>query len=697
MTRGKRDTVQKRGVGRPRKKTLESLMTEPREGSTEVEPVTQGQSSRGVTGALGSQSPGVSTSNPAADPAIPPAANPIAPDVPPPVVCTVPQGVPPSAVPMGYQTAPAVAYSIPPSTVPATVYPAPPSAVPTAYQAAAAAVHPAIPPIDPVAAYPTPPQVVPATAYQAPPPAATPVAPAYIHPTVPPAVPTPTFATVAAPTHTGAPPEVPSSAFPAAPPTVLSSGFPAVPPMVPTPLVLPVPVANPTYSTDLTAARARIPALAEQLKSRFTLFRGGTDPRAAQSWLETVERTFFYTACSEWEKVELAAFHLRDEAEIWWATQRMVLGEQHVTWEKFREIFESQYFPLSYQMTRRQEFQSLQQKGRTVMEYNAEFNRLARFCPELVAEDRSRMLQFVQGLDGNLQVKIAGFGISSYREALDRALLIESAQQRAFGDRKRSKSSAQSSAQTQQPLTAGQQHDGRGDSSQIATGAPSKPQKSEQFSSKRSRFSRQDQRQSGSDSYCTQCGSRDHVTSACTLGQSVCYYCKLPGHMSRDCSLKAQHVSSGVSIPGGQFGQAGSQRGGQKAQSSYRQQRTAPPVAAAYGMYGQEHFSAPAISQSSVAGPQYQTQVQYPSQLQPWVQYQTQSQPPVQYQSQSAYQPLDQYPASPHYPPQWQAQIQPQQPRTALPPPPLPEIGRVPAVTREDAQRADGSVFHGTI
>ena len=71
------------------------------------------------------------------------------------------------------------------------------------------------------------------------------------------------------------------------------------------------------------------------------------------------------------------------------------------------------------------------------MEYNAEFNRLARFCPELVADDRSRMLQFVQGLDGHLQVKIAGLGITSYTEALDRALMIESAHQRVKVDKKR--------------------------------------------------------------------------------------------------------------------------------------------------------------------------------------------------------------------------------------------------------------------
>ncbi|XP_042460205.1 leucine-rich repeat extensin-like protein 2 [Zingiber officinale] len=62
---------------------------------------------------------------------------------------------------------------------------------------------------------------------------------------------------------------------------------------------------------------------------------------------------------------------------------------------------------------------------------------LAESMKKLVAEDSSRMHQFIQGLDGHLQVKLADFGSPSYIETLDRALMIESAQQRAYPDKKR--------------------------------------------------------------------------------------------------------------------------------------------------------------------------------------------------------------------------------------------------------------------
>ncbi|XP_042445123.1 TM2 domain-containing protein DDB_G0277895-like [Zingiber officinale] len=84
-------------------------------------------------------------------------------------------------------------------------------------------------------------------------------------------------------------------------------------------------------------------------------------------------------------------------------------------------------------------------------------------------------------------------------------------------------------------------------------------------------------------------------------------------------------------------------------------------------------------------------QGQYQMQPQPIGQYQPQSQPAAQYQSPSSQSSMAQYPA----PPQWQTSAQPQQPLAVLPPPPPPETGRVHAMTREDAQRADGSVFRG--
>ncbi|XP_042387464.1 extensin-like [Zingiber officinale] len=264
MRAGARAPVPRRGAGRPRRRTLESLVAESPETSTEVELASQGQTPYGTAAVSGSQTPIVSE--------VP------TPTVPTPTVFTVPPTVP-------------LAYPIPPPPVPME-YQAPPPPVPIAYQA--------------------PPPLLP-TAYAAPAPAAAVAPPPVPPPTVPPA--TPTYADPAVPPMTLAP------VYAAAPGMPLPA-YAAVPPVILALVVLPVPAAVPTHLTDIVAARARIPTLAESMK-------------------------------------------------------------------------------------------------------------------KLVAEGSSRMHQFIQGLDGHLQVKLADFGSSSYIETLDRALMIESAQQRAYPDKKR--------------------------------------------------------------------------------------------------------------------------------------------------------------------------------------------------------------------------------------------------------------------
>ncbi|XP_042408598.1 uncharacterized protein LOC121997962 [Zingiber officinale] len=137
--------------------------------------------------------------------------------------------------------------------------------------------------------------------------------------------------------------------------------------------------------------QARIPLLARSIKDRFTLFQGSADPWVAHSWLKNLESTFGYMNCTDEEKVELAAYHLRDQAVTWWDMHKMIFGERHTTWSMFRDAFERQYFPATFCLARRQEFLNLKQGDRSVMEYNAEFSRLTDVCPYLVTQDYDRM------------------------------------------------------------------------------------------------------------------------------------------------------------------------------------------------------------------------------------------------------------------------------------------------------------------
>ncbi|XP_042467191.1 lysine-rich arabinogalactan protein 19-like [Zingiber officinale] len=204
----------------PRKRALESLVTESPEGSSGIEPVGQGQTPHGTVGASGSQIPTVPS-----------------PEV---LTLTITVGTTPTV----FTVLPAVAlatYPAPPPAMLAVAYPTPPSAVPTAYLA--------LPPPMPATAYPAPAPVVlavPVAPYAVPLPTVPPVAPTYIDPAVPPVVPAPTYAATLG---------------------VLSPAYPAVLLVVPTPVVLPVPTVIPTHPTDMVMTRAQIPTLIESVKS----------------------------------------------------------------------------------------------------------------------------------------------------------------------------------------------------------------------------------------------------------------------------------------------------------------------------------------------------------------------------------------------------------------------------------------------
>ncbi|XP_042400862.1 uncharacterized protein LOC121990874 [Zingiber officinale] len=376
-----------------------------------------------------------------------------------------------------------------------------------------------------------------------------------------------------------------------------------------------MPPVEPAPTTiDWMRDRARIPLLARSVKDRVTLYPGGADPWTARSWLRNLESTFGYMSCTDEEKVELAAYHLRDQAVTWWDMQKTIFGEQHITWLMFRDAFERQYFPATFCLARRQEFLNLKQGDRSVLEYNAEFSRLAEFCPQLVAQDYDRMHQFTQGLTAYIRIRMSGFPCSSYREVLDRALFIEMTQQQVTQEKGQDKQSSQ-------------KRGNKGQSSQTTTGGSTRPQKAGRTSDGASRPPQRDWKKDRVGSRCYQCGSKSHTKSQCPLDHSICYYCKLPGHESRDCTLKAQLETTKVTS-----------QGGQPSQAFPVQQDFHPPQP--YSAYQQQ--------------PQSQNQQSVPARS-------------------------------------IAAQTNPGMPQ------PSSEVGRIYTVTREEAQRAEESVFRGTI
>ncbi|XP_042460290.1 uncharacterized protein LOC122043775 [Zingiber officinale] len=433
------------------------------------------------------------------------------------------------------------------------------------------------------------------------------------------------------------------------------------------PPVIPTPVATP-WVRD----RARIPLLARSVKDRFTLFHGVPDPTVARSWLGNVEDTFEYLSCTEEEKAELAAYHLRDQAVTWWKMQKTLVGDQSITWTLFREAFERQYFPAPYRMARRQEFLHLKQGDRSVMEYDAEFNRLAEYCPHLVAQESDRLDQFTQGLAVYIRIRMSGFTPSTYREALDRALMIEMTQQQISLEKGKDKQNAQGTTSTQKQQNQGQKKWKKWQGSRATSGESHRSSKTGRSSVGSSRPPQKDY---SGELRCFRCGAEGHAKPNCPLSQDICYYCKLPGHVSRDCTLKAQLQAAKVTPQESHNTQTRRPKGPQKTQSTPHQQSIPPSRAQVYHIQSQQYPAVPVpmAMQYSSAVPSHQ--------MHPTPQYfpTPPSSCPVIQSQQLATTPSAQF-----------------QTGTEMPPAGT-EAGRVYAITREEAQRAEGSVFRGMI
>ena len=73
-------------------------------------------------------------------------------------------------------------------------------------------------------------------------------------------------------------------------------------------------------------------------------------------------------------------------ARTWWLAEEARL-EKPITWDQFSKSFYERFFSKTAQKEMEDQFIRLQQRDQTVDEYAAEFLRLSRFAPYMVANE----------------------------------------------------------------------------------------------------------------------------------------------------------------------------------------------------------------------------------------------------------------------------------------------------------------------
>ncbi|MQM03867.1 hypothetical protein Taro_036655 [Colocasia esculenta] len=97
-------------------------------------------------------------------------------------------------------------------------------------------------------------------------------------------------------------------------------------------------------------------------------FSGTTNPDEAEHWLKETERIFHVMQCTDEDKLLLTTFHLERDACAWWKSVEATRADGQFTWNEFKEEFNSK---------KAAKFTALKQRNLTVVEYEAQFSRLA--------------------------------------------------------------------------------------------------------------------------------------------------------------------------------------------------------------------------------------------------------------------------------------------------------------------------------
>ncbi|KAL0561545.1 hypothetical protein IC582_001979 [Cucumis melo] len=244
-------------------------------------------------------------------------------------------------------------------------------------------------------------------------------------------------------------------------------------------------------------------------------------------WLSSLETIFRYMKCPEDQKVQCAVFMLTDRGTAWWETIEGMLGGDvsQITWQQFKESFYAKFFSASLRDAKRQEFLNLEQGDMTVEQYDAEFDMLSRFAPEMIATEAARADKFVRGLRLDIQGLVRAFRPATHADALRLAVDL-SLQERANSSKTagRGSTSGQKRKAEQQPVPVPQRN--------FRPGGEFRSFQQKPFEAGKAARGKP---------LCTTCGK--HHLGRCLFGTRTCFKCRQEGHTADRCPLRLTRIA----------------------------------------------------------------------------------------------------------------------------------------------------------
>ncbi|KAG6479279.1 hypothetical protein ZIOFF_062742 [Zingiber officinale] len=258
-----------------------------------------------------------------------------------------------------------------------------------------------------------------------------------------------------------------------------------------------------------------------------TEFKGTTDPIAAEGWIRSLETIFDFMQLTDVDKVRCAIFMLRDDARVWWEGAQLTVDLATLTWTDFKEVFYGKYFTVDNRTRLAREFLELRQGDLSVAEYVRRFERGRYFAPMITSQPVEELKHFTEGLRPAIRHDVRLSWVTTFREAVDQALMSERDRNDMIKEAQNKRLSYQ--GRDQQEPGKKKTIPGQNSGKQPFKQAQPRQQIQKTQAAEGTGFRVENKVR------CSKC-EKIHA-GQCLTGTDVCFMCKKSGHFARECPL----------------------------------------------------------------------------------------------------------------------------------------------------------------